>query len=184
ARTVQDAINRTMQAGVAKAKAVTSVKVNTGSYNIYSYDPNPQPAGSKAKPRLKWRGSQTIELEGKDSAAVLDLTGKLQDMGFAMNGLNYILSTEKAEGFRDQLIARALGTLKARAALMAKSLGKSSYELLEINVDSNANVVPYMPKAMMMRAEAGAAADMATPVAEPGQTDVTLTVGASVLLKP
>jgi predicted secreted protein len=184
ARSVQDRINKAMQQAVAKAKGAVGVKVTTGGYHIYSYDPNPQPRSAKVKPKLIWRGSQTIDLESKDSAKLLELTGTIQDMGFAMNGLNYQLSTEKAESFRDQLIERALATLKARAALMAKNLGKSGYELLEVNVDSNTNAMPYMAKHMMRAEMAGAAADVATPVAEPGQTDVTLTVGASVLLKP
>ena len=77
-----------------------------------------------------------------------------------------------------------LEKLQDKASMIAKAMGKSGYEITDLNVDGASPVVPMYNKTMMMRAEAGMAADMAAPVAEAGETDVSLSVSARVLLKP
>ncbi len=173
---IQNDINAAMEKAVAEAKKVKDVKVSTGSYYVYE---------QQVDQRTKiWHGQQTIELESKDSAALLKLAGDIQKMGFVMNGLNYTLSVEKAESVRDELMVKALEKLQKKADMVAKALGKSGYELTDVNVDGASPVVP-MYKAMAMRSDmAGAEMAMAPPVAEPGETDVTLSVSARVLLKP
>src|SRR5690606_30877633 len=123
--------------------------------------------------------------ESKDSAALLKLTGDIQKMGFLMNGLNYTLSVEKTEEVRDELMVKALDKLKAKADKVTKALGKSGYELTDVNVDGGGPIAP-MYKAMAMRSDMAGSAERARapPVAEPGETDVTLTVSARALLKP
>ena len=71
-----------------------------------------------------WQGQQTLQLESKNAATVLELAGQLQASGFAMSALSYSLSPEKAESVRDELMVKALGSLKAKAALVARTLGK------------------------------------------------------------
>lgn len=173
---IQNEINAAMEKAVAEAKKVKGVKVSTGSYYVYE---------QQVDERTKiWLGQQTIELESKDSAALLKLTGDIQKMGFLMNGLNYTLSVEKTEEVRDELMVKALDKLKKKAEMVTKALGKTGYELTDVNVDGGSPVMP-MYKAMAMRDSAGSAEmAMAPPVAEPGETDVTLTVSARALLKP
>lgn len=174
---IQNDINTAMEKAIAEAKKVKGVKVSTGSYYVYE---------QQVDQRTKiWLGQQTIELESKDSAALLKLTGDIQKMGFLMNGLNYTLSVEKTEEVRDELMVKALDKLKAKAEKVTKALGKSGYELTDVNVDGGGPIAP-MYKAMAMRADMAGASEMAmaAPVAEPGETDVTLTVSARALLKP
>ncbi len=193
AKKVQDKINEAMKKAVAAAKDVPDVKVSTGQYYVYSYDPSPVPPTPVTleegnNKRLIWKGTQTLDLLSKDSQKVLDLSGKVQAMGFMMNGLNYILSNEKSEAQKDELLTSALLTIKNRAALIAKTLDKKGYDIVELTVD-NAGFgggQPPMPM-MAMRGVASdgmAEAKMAAPVAEPGQSQVSLTVTARVLLKP
>lgn len=190
ARALQEEINRVMKAAVEKGKTYKTVKLSTGQYYVYPYelpvirpvqgDKRPQPQ----KPEKTWRGSQTIQLEGKAPDDVLALAGALQDMGLVMNGLNYTLSPELAETTRDELLEAALVKLKAKAERTARALGKGLADLIEINVDSGA---PYYPPVPMMRSMAAMemAADMkAAPVAEAGTTDITLSVSARAVLKP
>lgn len=188
AKEVQSKINDAIKKALADAKAVSEVTTTTGQYYVYNYDPNPQPPPTSVlkkdgKKEQRWRGSQTIELESKSADKLLELVGRIQDLGFSMNGLNYVLSPEKSEGVRDELMTKALGKLQDRASLAAKALGKANYELLEVNIDA---AMPY-PQPMMMKAArmemADSSAGMAAPSAEPGQSDVTLTVSARVLLK-
>lgn len=189
ARTVQDKINKAMQKAVELLKKSSGVDVSTGQYYVYSYDPDSRPkimSSVAEKPALVWKGSQSLQIQSKDSQKILDLVADIQDMGFAMNGLSYTLSNELAEGYRDELMVGALKKIQGKAALIAKSLDKSGYDIIEVNVEG-----AYMPSPMpmlkgMARAEMAMVSDAAVsaPVAEPGKTTVNLSVSARVILKP
>jgi predicted secreted protein len=101
-----------------------------------------------------------------------------------MQGLQYSVSPELMEETQNSLLEAALTKLKTKAERTAKALGKASAELLNVNVDMGS---PHYPQPMMARAEMAmdsmAGAKMAAPVAEPGETDITLTVNATALLK-
>lgn len=186
-RKVQDDINKAMKAALDLAKAEASIKVSTGSYYVYSYDPNPSPtplSNAEMKKRNVWKGSQTIDLKSKDAEKILDLLGKIQDMGFVMNGLNYTLSPELAEAQKDELLAGALKKIQDKAALVTKILGRSGYEIADLTIDNS--YMPQPPVAMMSMARGGRMekADMAAPVAAPSEEDVTLSVSARIVLKP
>jgi len=185
---VQDDINKAMQQALDITKDAKGVKTSTGQYNVYSYDPNPQPPTQNyrdAKARMIWKGSQTVELQGKDQAKLLELVGKIQELGFAMNGLNYTLSPEQAEAYRDNLMTAALKKIQTKADLASKALGKSSYDIVEVNIDGAGPIqpMPVMYKAARMEM-ASDAAGMAAPVAQAGEQTVSLTVNARVVLKP
>jgi predicted secreted protein len=174
-RKVQADINTAMEKALATAKKVAGVKVTTGGYQVYE---------QRLERNLRmWQGQQTLQLESKNAAAVLELAGQLQASGFAMSGLAYSLSPEKAESVRDELMVKALGSLKARAALVARTLGKSGYELVDVDLGGD---MPVVPMYRTMRAEmAMASADAAPPPsAEPGETEVAVAVSARALLKP
>ena len=176
-RTVQGEINSMMAKALKIAKKVPSVKVSTGSYQVYEY----------TEPRTKekkWRGSQSLTLKGQAADDLLELAGDLQDMGLNMNGLSYMLSPETAVKIQDQLMEAALKQLQTRANRAAKALGKSTAELRDINVQGAGG--HYQPP-MMARgrtAMLSMEADMAAPVASAGESTITLTVSARALLKP
>ncbi|WP_435640077.1 SIMPL domain-containing protein [Micavibrio aeruginosavorus] len=181
---LQNEINTIMKNAVDKAKAVTDVKTSTDGYYVYPYDPNPQPVekGVTPKKEQKWRGSQGITISGKNPQALLELAGELQSMGLVMGGLNYTLSPEATETARDSLMEAALAKVQAKAERAGKALGKTKVELVEVSVDA---AMPSYPQPMMMRAMAsdGAMEKGAAPTAEPGMSEITLTVTARALLK-
>lgn len=179
---LQNEINVLMQKAVEKAKAVSDVKTSTDGYYVYPYDPEPRNKADSTKPEKKWRGSQGITISGKNAQAVLTLAGELQAMGLIMGGLNYSLSPETTESTRDSLMEAALKKVSAKAERAGKALGKPQVELIEINVETN---MPSYPQPMMMRAMAadGMMEKGAAPVAEPGMSEVTLSVAARALLK-
>lgn len=187
-RAVQNDINKAMKAALDVVKAEPTIKVSTGSYYVYNYDPNPAPphplSKEDIKKRMMWKGSQSIDLKSKDAQKVLDLLAKLQDMGFVMNGLNYALSPELAEAQKDELLVGALKKIQDKAALVARTLGKSGYEIADLTIDGS--YMPQPPVAMMSMARGGRLekADMAEPVAAPSEDDVSLSVSARVVLKP
>jgi predicted secreted protein len=174
-RKVQDDINKAMTKALALAKAVPTVKTSTGGYQVYE---------QRLERNVRvWQGQQTVQLESKDSAALLDLAGKLQGAGFAVSGLNWSLSPERAESVRDELLVKALGNLKTKAALVARTLGNSGYELTDVNLDGAPQPVPVY-RAVRMEMAMAADGAVAAPVAEAGETEVVVGVSARALLKP
>ena len=174
-RKVQDDINKAMTKALALAKTVPTVKTSTGGYQVYE---------QRLERNVRvWQGQQTVQLESKDSAALLDLAGKLQGAGFAVSGLNWSLSPERAESVRDELLVKALGNLKTKAALVARTLGKSGYELTDVNLDGAPQPVPVY-RAVRMEMAMAADGAVAAPVAEAGETEVVVGVSARALLKP
>jgi len=173
---VQNDINTVMAKAVEAAKATEDVKVNTGAYQVH------ETTDQRSKEK-QWRGQQTMTIKSMTSENILELTGKLQEMGLTMNGLNYTLAPDTAVDVQDSLMEAALEQLQERANRAAKALGKSSAELREVNVNSSG--IPYQP---MMRASSikmeMASDSMAAPVAAAGETTLTLNVNARAILKP
>lgn len=183
---VQKQINEAMKKALDLAKADNAFKVSTGSYSVYKYD-NPvivNRATGEHKNNPIWKGSQTIEIQSKDATKLLDTVGKIQEMGFAMNNLSYTLSPEVVDKVRDELMVEALKKLTAKAKVVAETLGKAKVDLVDVHVDAGGPITP-MYKNMMARAEIAMAADaaMPPPVAEAGETDVSLTVTARALIQ-
>lgn len=181
---VQDQINEIMKKALEKSKAVKDIETSTGGYYVYQYDPNPQPVDrSTPSAAMAWRGSQTIDLQSVKADDLLKLAGELQALGLVMGNLSYTLSPAKADEAKDALMEKTLAKVKIRADRAAKAMGKSKMDLIEISVDSSDSVTPYpMMRAMAM--EASGSAKMDAPSAEPGLSDITLTVSARALLKP
>ena len=175
-RIVQNDINEKMKDALKTAKKTDDVKVNTGSYQVYERN-------EQRTKETKWHGSQSLTLKSKNSEEILKLVGKLQDMGLTSNGLNYTLSPETAVEVQDSLMEAALAQLQTRANRAAKALEKTTAELREVNVQGGN--VPHQQnhyaRGAMMMADS---MEMAAPVASAGESTITLTVNARVILKP
>ncbi len=174
---LQDQINKIMKKAVDEAKKVKSVKVSTQQYYVHEY------RRDKHAPRT-WRGNQGLQIKGKVADELLELTGKLQEMGLSMNGLSYSVSPELLEETRENLLEETLIKLQSKAARTAKALGKSKADLLQVNVSMGGGhyAQPQMMRGMA-HAEMAMDSKMAAPVAAPGQSNITLTVSAQALVK-
>lgn len=184
--TVQKTINETMAKALALVKKYDTLKIETGGYSLYEHhEPIIDSKTGKVNGHEKqWRGAQTLTIKSVDSESVLKATGQVQELGFVMNNLQYTLAPETAEKERDALVVLALKKLKTKAAVIAQALDKSGYELADVSVDS-AMPHPPMPYARgMMKMEMAADTAMAAPSAEAGESTVSLTVNARVLLTP
>lgn len=168
---VQNRINTAMAEALEMTSGRDDVSVATGYYSIYQY--NRSPTGNRADEM--WRGSQNITLESLDSAQVLELAGELQAKGFLMNQLSYSLSTERADEVRDSLMEAALARAQQKAERAGRALGKTDVELATVDIDTQSG--GYAPPVMMRAmADTGSSMEMAAPVADAGETEVTLTV--------
>ncbi len=175
-RILQNEINKHMKTALEMAQSVETVLASTQGYNVYQYDPHRH---KKSLPSKKiWRGSHSIQIKSKNADDLLALVGRIQKTGLTMNGLNYSVSPDLIEETRNKLLEVALKKLQVKAQRTAKALGKTKSALLHVSIDNGG----YRP--IPMRGRAMAMADMAAPVAAPGQSDITLTVNAKALLKP
>ncbi|MCK6418669.1 MAG: SIMPL domain-containing protein [Alphaproteobacteria bacterium] len=179
ATTLQNDVNQKMTAALEKAKSYKDVKASTQSYTVYAQEEN---TGRPGETRRIWAGQQGLELKSTKADSLLKLTGELQAMGLAMSDLSYTVSPETLEETQSAMLEAALQKLQGKADRTAKALGKSKSELLQVNVDSGG----FYPMPVMMRsmAKMEMASDLAAPVAQAGESDITLTVNAQALLKP
>lgn len=151
----------------------------TQQYHVYIVQSGRPTRGDTSNPT--WRAQQGVELTSQDSAALLDLAAELQSMGLTMSSLNYSLSPARQEEVSDSLMESVLDKLRARAEATATALGKSSAELIEVTLNSSGNSFRGQANRMM---SASADMEMAPPVAEPGETTVSLSVSARAILIP
>ena len=178
---VQNKVNTAMAEALELAEDYSQVKAITRSYNVHQYDQN---GGRKGMPRnIIWKGQQTLKLKSSDAEKLLELAGKIQAHGFLMAGLNYTLSPEAAARVQDEMLEAALLKLQNRAQRAAVALGKKTAELKEINTQDNNIPRPPSYQRGAVMAMASESADMAAPVASPGETTISMTVSAKVLLR-
>ena len=174
AATVQADINRRMEAALAKAKSVATVKVSSGGYSVY-------PQHDPGKPTV-WHGQQTLNLDSDAPADLLQLVGDLQQQGLTTQGLTFEVKEATLRAAEDGLTADALGQLKARADKVAGDLDMTVQQIRDVSVgNAEGGARPPMP-IFAMRAVGAAPAP--PPVAEPGDAEISVTVQAEVWLAP
>jgi predicted secreted protein len=165
-RTVQSAINRRMAAALDSAKQAQGVRVETGSYNVGEERPPNGPA--------RWRGSQSVILSGKDADAVLKLAGTLQSEGLSTSALTYEVSPETVRAAQDDLTAEALAALDGRAASIAGYLHLSVLRYRDLRVGNAETEGRPGPRFAALAAT--------SPVTEPGEAVIRVTIEAELLL--
>ena len=177
AGTLQREINAAMAQVLDETEDATDIKVSTGYYSVYQY--NNQAQGGRVD--NVWRGSQSITLEGQNAQKVLELSGEIQEMGFVMSELVYVLSTQRADEVRDSLMESAIARALANAERVARALGKSDVDIAVVDIDAS---LGYSQPQMMVRGLAmDAMAEKSEPVAEVGESEVSLTVRVQAVAK-
>lgn len=183
ATAVQGQLKRALDAALAEARQLAKpgqVEVRTGGFSL---SPRYAPASARAVPPtgpsiIGWRGSAELVVEGRDSAAIAQLTGKVSTMTIARVG--YSLSREAREKVEGEVAALAIERFRARADAVARQFGFGGYTLREVNVNTDGGPVG----APMMRLQATRAmADGADLPVEAGKTSVTAHVNGSVQMK-
>jgi predicted secreted protein len=177
---LQDQVNSAMQQALEELKAEDSVHYQSAAYQVYIIQSDP---GRFNVSNPVWRAQQSLQLDSLDSAALLDLVGKLQGMGLTVNNLYYSLSSAKYETVAAELTSKVLITLQHRADAAATGLQKTRAELVEVSLDGNSNFIAYRGD-FQVRAMAADSSEIAPPVADPGETQVSVTVAARAILSP
>ena len=82
-----------------------------------------------------WQGSAELVVEGRDMAAIGQLTGRITTMTIARVG--YRLSREASERVEADVVARGDRRVRAKAASYAKLFGYGGYGVREVTVSTN-----------------------------------------------
>ena len=178
AQAVQSALKQALDAALGEARKVAKpgqVEVQTGNFSLH---PRYAPPVKGAAPVISgWQGSAELIVQGKDIAAIAQLSGRIQTMAIARVG--YSLSREAREKVEADVSAQAISRWRAKAAQMSQQFGYSGYVVREVNVSTNDSQPPMQLRVM----RSAAVADESLPT-EAGKGEVTATVtGSAQMLK-
>lgn len=174
AAAVQSGLKQALDAALAEARKIAKpgqVDVQTGGFALY---PRHDPKTGKIN---GWQGSAELLVEGRDTAAIAQLSGRINTLTIARVG--YSLSREAREKAEGEITAQAISRYRAKAADYARQFGYGGYVVGEVSINADEGAPrPMMVKAMRMSA---AGADESLPT-EAGKATVTVNVSGSVQL--
>jgi len=171
---LQNEVNEAMREALEILDATNNIEYFTQQYHVYNMQ-------GRNNQTPTWRAQQSIQMSSINTEALLVVTARLQQQGLTVNSMNYSLSSEKYEEVSDSLMNAALQKLQARANEAASTLNKSNAALVEVSLNGGNNQLFRGARASMAM---DSMESMAIPVAEPGTTQVSLTVSARALLSP
>jgi predicted secreted protein len=180
---VQSQLRQVLDAALAEARRQArpgQLEVRTGGFSLYPRYNN-KPGGGNSI--TGWTGRAELVLEGRDTAGISQLAGRLS--GLTVQQVGFSLSREARDQVEAEVAAQAIGRFKVRAERYAQAFGFASYSLREVAVGgTDVGGGPVVPTLRMARSMAGAAvADEAQPV-EAGKATVSVTVSGSIQLSP
>jgi predicted secreted protein len=180
---VQGQLKQALDAALAEARKLARpglVEVQTGAFSLY---PRYAPAGGKpaaGQPGIVgWTGSTELVVEGRDTAAIALLTGRVPTLSIAR--VVSSLSREARQRVEGEVTAQAIDNFRGKAEAVARQFGFGGWALREAAVQSDSGQPTPMPL-MRTMALARSAPEEALPV-EVGKATVTATVSGSVQLK-
>jgi predicted secreted protein len=176
AQAVQSALKQALDAALAEAKKIAKpgqAEVQTGNFSLYPRYGNPKTTGQPSI--IGWQGTAELQVQGKDAAAIAQLSGRVTTMSIARVG--YTLSKEAREKVEAEVTARAIAEWRTKAQQLSQQFGYGGYTVREVNVATNEQAGQPVPM-MMSRAKAMSTGDEALPT-EAGKGDVTATVSGS-----
>ena len=166
-------VNARMAKALARAKAVKGVDASTTAYSSYQISERNQP--------MRWRVTQTLQLESAEFGALAALVSKIQsEDGLVLSGMNFSVSTAARRAAEDALTQQAIKAWQARAQNAAQGFGAPSWRPGHVTIQTSDAV---RPQPMMRAAAGGAMAQSAPVVAEAGTSDITVTVSGEAILE-
>lgn len=166
---------RRVNADIAEAlkliRARSGVTVKSGQQSTY-------PVYGQAQKIDGWRMRSELVIESKDTGAVSELLGKLQQMRLAVGAVSQMPSPETRRQVEDEATREAIRAFQSRAAVVAEQLGKG-WKIKQLNIQQGGGMP--MP---MMRASRGAmlAAEAAPAPLEAGESLLTTNISGQIEL--
>jgi predicted secreted protein len=176
AQAVQSALKQALDAALAEAKKVArpqQVEVQTGNFSLYPRYGNPKASGQPTI--IGWQGTAELLVQGKDAAAIAQLTGRITTMSIARVG--YTLSKDAREKVEAEVTARAIAEWRVKAQQMSQQFGYAGFSVREVNVATNEPGGGPVPMVAMARGKS-MSAEESLPT-EAGKGEVSATVSGS-----
>lgn len=173
---IQSKINEVMNKSIDTAKKYSKIMVSTEQYSVYQFYIN-----KKDEQKVMWRGSQTIVVSGKSYDDILEITGKLQEMGLIVNNLSYTISNETREEIRDSLMESVIEKLMKKAQRASKAMGKENIKIIDMNIDDSATST--FSEARFSLSSDSFSSKMMAPVAASGKSQISVMGTAKILIK-
>ena len=165
-----DRINSDMAWALDLVKRHDAVKASTGNYRTWQVRQDNKMKG--------WRARQDLILESRDTQALSQLTGQLQEK-LQVDSMHFSVSAETRTTVENRLIEVALQAFKVRAGIIGSQLQATGYRIVDLNIGTFAQQPP-----VVYRSHGVAAAmesDMAVAT-EGGESDVQVTVSGTIEL--
>ncbi len=176
ANAVQAQLKQALDAALAEAKKAArpgQVEVQTGTFSLY---PRYAPKGGISG----WQGTAQVIVEGRDMAAIGQLSGRIASMTIA--SVDFRLSREANQKVEGEVTAEAIARYRAKATDYARQFGYVGYAIREVTVSTSDPQERPFPAAMRSKALSASSSGEALSV-EPGKALVTATVNGSVQMK-
>jgi predicted secreted protein len=180
ANAVQAQLKQALDTALAEAKKAArpgQVDVQTGNFSLY---PRYASATSSGRGAITgWQGSAELIVEGRDMAAIGQLTGRITTMTIAR--VAYRLSRDASQRVETDIAADAVAAFRAKATSYAKLFGYGGYAVREVTITTS-DLQPGPPMPMMARSQGMTGSAEALSV-EPGKATVTATVNGTIQMK-
>lgn len=164
-------VNQEIAEGLRVAKARSGIFVKSGRQDTH-------PVYGKERRIESWRMHSELIIESRDASAVSELLGQLQQMRLAIAGVAQFPSPETRRKAEDDATREAIANFRARAAVVADSMGKP-YTIRHLNVMQGGQMPMPVMRASRVAMEAAAAPP---PPLEAGESLVTTTINGKVEL--
>jgi len=175
---LQDEVNEAIREARDLLQKTDNIDFTIQGYRVYTIQPERGTRKDVDDP--VWRAQQNIQLHTLNIESLLVVTARLQQLGLTVDNMFYSLSDEKHKAESEALLKVTLENLQTQAEAVAAALGKSEAELVEVNLNVSQNFGRNMSVAV---GDAGFfRAEMAVPVAVPGETQVNVNISARVLV--
>jgi predicted secreted protein len=163
-------VNADMAWALDLAKRHAGVKVSTGNYRTWQVRQDNKMKG--------WQARQDLVLESRDTRALSQLTGLLQEK-LQVDSMRFSVSAETRTGVENRLIELALQAFKVRARIIGDKLQASGYRIVDLDVGTFAQQPPVVYRAR----GAVVAMESDMPVAtEGGESNIQVTVSGTIEL--
>lgn len=165
-------VNRLTKAALDAARGVAGVKVESGAYQTF-------PVYGDQGTFKAWRVRHELSLESRDFAAASALIGRLQGQQMRLGGLQFTTAPETRRQAENALIQEAVHAFRQRAGVAQAALGKGSYRVREVQIQTEGGMPSPYP-VMEMRASAKVAD---APAFSPGESTVRVNVSGTVQME-
>lgn len=164
----QNALNSLIAKALKLSASAGKVTARAGSYSVYDNSSKHEPT--------HWTARQTLSLSSKDAVHLLEIAGKLQNMGLLMDRVEWSLAPSTHDRLQEEAKTEALKKVQREADLSAKTLNLHVLGLKQISIEADDS----RPIAVMMAADSASAAVPPQATQETQTVSVTVTVQAII----